>query len=242
MGTVFRLTLRQLAGRRRLAIVVLLAAVPVGLAVVLNAFLADEQDFTENFVTGLVDRLLVSIILPIVVMTLATAAFGNELEDRTLNMLVLKPVSRVSIVLPKLLGSITVAAPLLVAAMVAVSLIALADGGMRAAAAAGGALFVGVVAYAALFTWVGLLTTHALGFALVYVFLWENLVTSFLPGVRYLSVRGYTLGTLYGLDDVTFRSIGDDVIELPAALVGAGVVTVAFSLLTVWRLRRMDVP
>ena len=242
MGTVFRLTLRQLAGRRRLAIVVLLAALPIGLAIVLNGFLAAEEDFTENFVMGLVDRMLVSIILPIIVMTLATAAFGNEVEDRTLNMLVLKPVSRVSIVLPKLLGSIVIAAPLLVAATVAVSLIALADGGARAAAAAGAALLVGVVAYAALFTWAGLLTTHALGFGLVYVFLWENLVTSFLPGVRYLSVRGYTLGTLYGLDDVTFRSIGDDVIELPAALVGAGVVSVAFFLLTVRRLRRMDVP
>ena len=77
---------------------------------------------------------------------------------------------------------------------------------------------------------------------LVYVFLWEGLASSLLPGVRYLSVRGYTLGTLYGLDDVTFRSIGQDAIELRAALIGAGVVALAFFLLTVWRLKRMDVP
>ena len=242
MATVFRLTLRQLAGRRRLAIVVLLAALPIGLTLVLNGFLADEEDFTEGFVDGIVNGMLIALILPIVVMTLATASFGNEVEDRTLNMLVLKPVSRVSIVLPKLVGSIVVAAPLLVAAAVAVSLIALADGGVRAAVAVGAALLVGVVTYAAIFTWAGLLTTHALGFGLIYVFLWESLVTSFLPGVRYLSVRGYTLGTLYGLDDVTFASIGDGAIELPAALVGAGVVSVAFFLLTVLRLRRMDVP
>ncbi len=242
MGTIFRLTLRQLASRRRLAIIVLLAALPIGLALLLNYFLADEEDFTEGFVEGIVDGMMISLIMPIIVLTLATAAFGNELEDRTLNMLVLKPVSRFSIVLPKLLGSITVAAPLIVAATVAVSLIALADGGMRAAAAAGAALLVGVVAYASVFTWAGLLTTHALGFGLVYVFLWEGLVMSLLPGVRYLSIRGYTLGTLYGLDEVTFRSIGEDAIELPAALVGAGVAFVGFFLLTWRRLKRMDVP
>ena len=242
MRTVFSLTLRQLASRRRLAIIVLLAAVPVGLAVLLNFFLADEEDFTEQFVDTIMGGLMISLILPIVVLTLATAAFGNEVEDRTLNMLVLKPVSRLSIVLPKLLGSITVAAPLIVAATVAVSLIALPDGGVRAAAAAGAALLLGVLVYAAVFTWAGLLTTHALGFGLVYVFLWEGLASSLLPGVRYLSVRGYTLGTLYGLDDVTFRSIGQDAIELPAALIGAGVVALAFFLLTVWRLKRMDVP
>ena len=242
MRTVFRLTLRQLASRRRLAIIVLLAAVPVGLAVLLNFFLADEEDFTEQFVDTIMGGLMISLILPIVVLTLATAAFGDEVEDRTLNMLVLKPISRLSIVLPKLLGSITVAAPLIVAATVAVSLIALPDGGACAAAAAGAALLLGVLVYAAVFTWAGLLTTHALGFGLVYVFLWEGLASSLLPGVRYLSVRGYTLGTLYGLDDVTFRSIGQDAIELRAALIGAGVVALAFFLLTVWRLKRMDVP
>ena len=240
MATVFRLTLRQLAGRRRLAIVVLLAAVPIGLAALLNAFLADEEDF--EFVSVIVDGMLVSVVLPLIVLTLATAAFGNEVEDRTLNMLVLKPVSRVSIVLPKLIASIAVAAPLLVAATVAISLIALGDGGVRALVAAAGAVGLGVVVYAAVFTWAGLLTTHALGFGLVYVFLWEVLVTSLLPGIRYLSVRGYTLGTMYGLDEATFRSLGEDAIELPAALVGAGVVAVVFFLLTVRRLMRMDVP
>ena len=240
MATVFRLTLRQLAGRRRLAIVVLLAAVPIGLAALLNAFLADEEDF--EFVSVIVDGMLVSVVLPLIVLTLATAAFGNEVEDRTLNMLVLKPVSRVSIVLPKLIASMAVAAPLLVAATVAISLIALGDGGVRALVAAAGAVGLGVVVYAAVFTWAGLFTTHALGFGLVYVFLWEVLVSSLLPGVRYLSVRGYTLGTMYGLDEATFRSLGEDAIELPAALVGAGVVAVVFFLLTVRRLKRMDVP
>ena len=243
MGTVFRLTLRQLASRRRLAIVVLLAAIPVGLTVLLNALLADEEDFTEQFVDNLVNGMLLGIILPIIVMTLATSAFGNELEDRTLNMLVLKPVSRLAIVVPKLVGSIVIAAPVLVASTAAVVLIALGDGGMRAVGAASAALFVGVVTYAAIFTWAGLITKNALAFALVYVFLWEALLTGFLPGLRYVSIRLYTVGVMHRLDETTFEALGGvDALTLIEALAGAGIVTAVFFLLTVRRLRRMDVP
>jgi len=100
---------------------------------------------------------------------------------------------------------------------------------------------VGVITYAAMFTWAGLLSSRALGFAVVYVFLWEGLLSSFLSGIRYLSVRGYTLSILHGLDEEIFASIGDRVIEFQAALVGAALVTVLFTYLTVRRLRTMDV-
>ena len=141
--------------------------------------------------------------MPIVVMALATSAFGNELEDRTLNVLVLKPISRAAIVLPKLLASILVTAPLMAGAGVAVAVIALGDGGVRAALATGVALGVGAITYAAMFTWAGLLSSKALGFALVYVFLWEATLSSLFDGVRFLSVKGYTMGILYGLDETT---------------------------------------
>ena len=241
MGALLGLSLRQMTGRTRLIIIVLLAAIPIGLAMLLDILVSDEPDFNENFIETIVDRLIVGAIMPIVVMTLATAAFGNELEDHTLNVLVVKPISRMAIVLPKLLGSIIVSGPLIVAVGVAVVLIAVRDGGASAAIAAGIAVAAGVVAYAAIFTWAGLLSTKALGFALVYVFLWEQLVSSFMSGVRYLSVRGYTLGILHGLDKDTYASLERDVIEFPAAIVGASVVTVLFIWLTVRRLQRMDV-
>ena len=239
---MLRFSLRQLAGRRRLLLVFLLSALPVVLAVILNAFASDDQDFNENFINTILDGIIIAGVMPIVVMSLATAAFGNEMEDRTLNVLVLKPVSRTAIVLPKLTASIVIAAPLLIAAGAAVTLIALEGGGTRAALATVAALFAGVVTYAAVFTWAGLMTSRALGFALVYVFLWEGILATFLGGVRYLSVRGYTLGILHGLDEQTFDSIGDRAIEFPAAVVGAVVVAVVFILLTVRRLQRMDVP
>ena len=167
--------------------------------------------------------------------------YAFELEDRTLNVLVLKPISRLSIVVPKLLGSIIVTGPVLVAAGVAVTAIALGGGGARALLATAAALSTGVIVYAAVFTWAGLISSRSLGFALVYVFLWEGLVTNFLSGARYLSVRGYTLGILHGLDEETFTPLAGRVIELPAAIVGAALVTIAFFVLTVRRLQRMDV-
>ena len=167
--------------------------------------------------------------------------YAFELEDRTLNVLVLKPISRLSIVVPKLLGSIIVTGPVLVAAGVAVTAIALGGGGARALLATAAALSTGVIVYAAVFTWAGLISSRSLGFALVYVFLWEGLVTNFLSGARYLSVRGYTLGILHGLDEETFTPLAGRVIELPAAIVGAALVTIVFFVLTVRRLQRMDV-
>ena len=241
MGPMFRLSLHQLAGRWRLILILLLAALPVTLAAVVSAFGGDDESYQAHFINTLLDGMIVGGVLPIVTMALATAAFGDELDDRTLSYLVLKPVPRLLIVLPKLLASIVVAGPLLIASGVIATILGL-DGGGQAAVAVGVALFAGVVTYAAIFTWAGLISSRALGFALIYVFLWEGLISSFLGGVRYLSVRGYTLAILHGVDENSFRVLDQRVIEFPAAIVGAAAVTLAFFWLTVRRLRRMDVP
>jgi ABC-2 type transport system permease protein len=180
-------------------------------------------------------------ILPIVTMTLATAAFGNELEDKTLSYLVLKPVSRLRLVVPKYAVTVLMAGPLLVVSGVIVAIIAYdADGRTVAALAVG--IAVGVVTYSSIFMWLGLMTTKALGFALFYVFLWEALLTSFPLGLGILSVRSYTVSIMYGIDETNLAELDQFSIRLATAAVGAGIVTVLFFYLTVRRLRRMDVP
>lgn len=242
MGPVFWLSLRQLSGRWRLALIFLLAALPVGLAVMVVVFAdVDADDFDESFINVLLDGMLVAAILPIVTMALSTAAFGNEVEDRTLSYLVLKPIARWRIAMPKVLASIAISGPLLIASGVAAALLGF-DGDVRAAVAVGVALFAGVAAYAAVFTWLGLLTNRAIAFALIYVLLWEGVIGSFLQGVNYLSVRGYTLAIMYGINETAFEELGSRVIEFPAGIVGAVAVTVVFLLLLVRRLQRMDVP
>ena len=251
MGPVFTLTLRQLASRNRLALILFLAAIPVGLATLISAVAGESEPDHGGFINGLLDGMLISGVMPIVIMVLATAAFGNELEDRTLGYLVLKPMPRWQIAMPKLLAVIVVGVPAVVASGVGVVLLGGSlfgatlvelDSTVQATLSIGVALLAGGIAYAALFTWAGLITTRALPFGLVYVFLWEGLLSSFLEGIRYLSVRGYTLAIMHGLDDVTFTDLDDRVIEFEAGLAGAIAITVVFAWLTVRRLRRMDIP
>ena len=168
-----------------------------------------------------------------------------------MSYLVLKPLPRSLIVLPKLLASVVVGGPLLIASGVVATILGggsmgaallVLDGDVQASFAVGVALFAGVVTYAAIFTWAGLISTRALAFALIYVFLWEGLISTFLGGVRYLSVRGYTLAIMHGIDEKSFEVLGERVIEFPSAVGGAAAITAVFFWLTVRRLRRMDVP
>ena len=252
MGALFRLSLRQLTGKWRLLLLVLLAALPIGLAVLVSLLLGEDETSNEEFVDTLLDALLIGAVMPIISLVLATALFGNEVEDQTLNYLVLRPVPRYQIVLAKFSAALAIGLPLVVLSGVIASWlggsgelgskIVLLDSDGVAIGAVGIALLLGFVAYTALFTWAGLMSTNALPFALVYVILWEGVISSFLGGIRYLSVRGYTLGLVHGLDDVSFADLSGRAIELPAALIGVAAVTIGFFYLTVRRLSQMDVP
>ena len=241
MGEIFLLSIRQLTGPVRLGLILLLSALPVALAMILAATTGEEGIGRDDFVNVMLSGLLVAGVLPIVVMTLGTATFGNELEDGTLGNLALMPLARWQIVLPKLLATLTIAIPVVVASGVVTSLIGLGLDARAALSVAVG-LLLGVAAYSAIFTWTGLVTSRALAVALLYVILWEGIIGSLVRGVGYLSVRGYTLGVLHGLDSAAFEAVGDRVIALPAAIVGALLVTAVFYALAVWRLTRMDVP
>ena len=236
IGALFMLALRQAAAPRRAVFLALLALLPLGLAALIRALANIDGG---ELIGGVLEGLVVNIVLPLVVMVLATSAFGNEVEDRTLSLLTTKPVPRWSIVLAKLAATIIVAAPLLIAVSAVVTMMD-PDGSGKAAVAAAAGTLVGVVTYASAFTWAGLLTTRALGFGLIYVLLWEAIITSFLEGARYLSVRSYTQGTIHGLDETTFNEAL--AIDLQAALIGAALVTALFFFLSVRRLSRMDVP
>ena len=241
MREVFLLSLRQLTGPLRLGLILLLSALPVALAAILAATTGEEGIGRDDFVNVMLSGLLVAGVLPIVVMTLGTAAFGNELEDGTLGNLALMPLARWQIVLPKLLATLTISVPMIIASGVATSLIGIGFE-VRATLSVAVALLLGVASYSAIFTWTGLVTSRALAVALLYVILWEGIIGSLIRGVGYLSVRGYTLGVLHGLDSAAFDAVGDRVIALPAAIVGALLVTAVFYGLAVWRLTRMDVP
>src|SRR5690606_8273736 len=109
MREVYLLTLRQLAGRWRLAVMAVLAALPV--LVTTLVLQGDTAPSIANFETIALSGLLAGSILPLVVLAIAASAFANELDDRTLANLPLAPIPRWQIVVPKLLAAMSLAAP-----------------------------------------------------------------------------------------------------------------------------------
>src|ERR687890_2892068 len=103
---VTTLTVRQFTGGRTARLVLALSLIPALFAAI---YVARPWEVTPNeFATDLFRELIVPTLLPIVILLPATAAFGEELEDDTLPYLLMKPISRVRIVLGKYLATILV--------------------------------------------------------------------------------------------------------------------------------------
>jgi ABC-2 type transport system permease protein len=239
MLTIYKLSLTQMLRPKRLLILLFIASVPVALSVVAAIFPPDTEDlvsFRDDFLMG---PMVISAVLPIITVVLGTASLGHEIEDQTMTYLFLKPVSRWGIILPKFLATITVAGVVVIGSGVLTTVI-VPGGGVTTSVAAAVGLGVGVLAYTSIFTWAGLMTSHALAVGLVYVFVWEAAIVGFLQGVRWLSIRHYTEATIHGFDDIQFA--GDTAtLTLSQALVAAGIVVALFVALTLRRLTRMDV-
>lgn len=237
MGSVYRLTLRQLTGRWRLLIMTVLAAMPVVIAWIT---LSDETTpSVREFETAILGAMLAGSIAPLVVLAIAAAAFANEIEDRTLANLTLAPIARWKIALPKLLATITIAGPFIAASALLTSHIAFL-GDTRATIAVTVSAVAGVALYASAFVWLGLVSTQAIGLGLLYIVLWEGFFSGFVSGVRLLSIRHYAIALMHGVDERRFA--GSNHMSLEVAIIMSLLVFGGFLLFSVRRLRTMDVP
>ncbi len=238
MNPLYIVSLRQLTGRPRLIIIGLLALVPILVGVAVS--FGDGQDANDLDET-LIALLFGAAVLPIIALTVSTAALGTDLEDRTLSNLTLTPTPRWGIILPKLAAAVTVAAPpILVSAIVSISLAYEGDSQVIASVVVG--MVLAILAYSAVFLWLGLTTGRALGYGLMYIFLWEFLFTGFVSGVRFLSIRAYMIGVIRGVDDNRFVDDANQVISMPVSITVLLALIVIFTFLAVRRLRSMDVP
>lgn len=237
MRSIYLLTLRQLFGRWRLLIMTVLAAMPVVFAMLVLRF--PPSPSVEEFEVVVFSAMLAGSIGPLVVLAIATAAFANEIEDRTLANLTLAPIPRWQIVVPKLLAAITLAAPFMAASALLTSHVAFL-GDWTATIAVTTAILVGVALYSSAFVWLGLVTSYAIGFGLLYIVLWEGFFSGFVSGVRLLSIRHYSIALMHGLDPRRFAEA--DTLSFGVAVSTAIIVFGGFLWLTVRRLRRLDVP
>ena len=237
MGAIYRLTLRQLLGRWRFVIMAVLAAMPVVLTILFVSF--ESSPSVAQFEDVVLDVMLAGSIIPLVVLAIATPAFGNEVDDATLSNLTLAPVARWKIALPKLLAPVTIAGAFVAASAWGTSQVAYL-GDTRAVLAVTGGALAGVALYSSLFVWLGLATRRAVWIGLGYVVLWEELFAGFVSGARLLSIRHHTITLMHGIDPRRFAEGGT--LEVQVAVIASLLVFAGFFWLTVRRLKRMDVP
>ena len=233
---VTTLTVRQFTGGRTVRLVLALSLIPALFAAI---YVGRPWEVTPNeFAVDLFRELIVPTLLPIVVLLPATAAFGNELEDGTLPYLLMKPVSRLRLVLGKYAAVLLVSIPALLAGLAATMLIAAQAPGAgdlgRILAAMAGASAAAAALLGAVFLLVSLVIPRALLAGMIYIFAWESLLGRFLPGVRAISSREQALQVFDGI-------LSDDFPAASNAALTMLVIVVVCLLLAVWRLRSMQV-
>ncbi len=239
--TIFILALRQSMSIRRVAVLVLLAAIPLVIAIVSNLLNTDwDSEVTQGFIQGLIFNTG----LPLIALIVAAPVFADEIEDRTLTNLMLSPIARWQISIPKMLAaSAIVAIPMALSTFVSILLV-LQDNSYSAAIVGAFGILIGSLAFVSLFAFVGTLTTRAVVFGIVYVFGFEALISTAIPGLKYVSISGNTLSILHELNATLIdapRSGSNQLPPIEYAIIAIITVIIVCNVATVWRLKRMDV-
>jgi ABC-2 type transport system permease protein len=235
---IFVLTLRQLLGRRRTFALVGLALLPLLVAAVVRASdsSSDPVDPVDNALLNY--RLIVTTLLPLVTLVLSTTSLGTEIEDGTIVYLLSKPLSRAQVITAKLMASWLPAAVLVsLSAALSGSIALRGSGEFELLLALVASSVLGALAYSSVFLLLSLLTSRALVIGLIYVFIWEGIVTGLFSGTRTLSIREYTLGVG---DLLTGNSELDARLDGVIALVLMAVVTTAVTAFAIRRLNRFE--
>jgi len=205
-------TLRALVTRRRTVLLVLLAALPVLIALLgrIAGGAGDAEDLLGGSVVG--------VCLPLIALVFGVSALGAELEDGTAVYFLVKPIPRWRIVLAKaaVAGGLTLAL-VLPATIVAglIGRVSVADTVAFAVAVIGGGL-----AYTSLFVALSVLTTRALVLGLAYVLVWEGILSGLLEGSLFLSIREATLAVAVEVSGSRF--LDRSALDAPTALLVLG--------------------
>jgi len=235
--TIAWITMRSTLGRKR----AFLFAIPALILILFTVALKVSRPPSRPWPSHVLGTLGFSVLLPLTALIIGTSVLGAEIDDGSIIHLLATPVRRSSVVMTKfivatLLTMVFAAIPELVAALIA------GGGSSPPAAASGGpgsfvvisgsklalGLFVGALAcsviYNAVFVMVSVATTRAIAVGLLYVLIWEALLSNFVSGARLLSVSHYGLGIANGFAHDPSLAAGLGV--LTSVIMGA-VVTVA---------------
>jgi ABC-2 type transport system permease protein len=234
---IARVTLRALVSRRRTVLMLLLAAVPILVAVLVRANAEGIREVRQTL-----DGLVVRIILPLIALVFGTAALGAELEDGTGVHLLTKPISRTTIVLAKVAVAGTLTALLAVPSTVVAALLMARPGSDVGgiATSLGLGVLAGSYVYAAIFAALSIITSRGLIIGLGYALIWEGLLAGLLPGTQVFSVREYVRGIANAVSPEVIDSLVGGAALIYALVTLAGALVIASYGLATYEVRGGD--
>jgi ABC-type transport system involved in multi-copper enzyme maturation permease subunit len=201
---IFELVLGQMLWARRTTLMALAATAPILLAIVARVTLSSGTavlqingrriDSEAMFATA-ISLLYIRFIVPAIGMFYGTSLIADEVEEKTITYLFMRPIPRGSIVLGKYLAYVLCAISVVLpsAAIVFMVMVPFEDMAMLFRTFIGnlGVLALGLVAYGAVFLWTGAMFRRPLVGGLLFVFGWEQLAVV-LPGyVGQLTIAHY---------------------------------------------------
>lgn len=204
------------------------------LAVVL-AFVARSAEDADQAGVDVLTAYGFGLLVPLAALMLATPMLGNLIEDGLLVYLWLKPVPRWHLAVAALAAVVSALVPVVV---VPVTLSAVIAGGSSLVGPSIIASVFGVLAYAAIYLFLGARFSWGLWLGLVYLVLWENVMSRLGDGMARLSIRSYMLSMLdWGTDQ---EIDGGGRATVAAIIVPLAVAAVATAL-TAWTLQTRDI-
>lgn len=225
--TIARITVRGLFGRRRFLLLLPLPVLLVVLAALADALAPNVTSWGEGVLVGLG----VAVVLPVMALIVGTGVLGSEIDDGTLVHVLAKPLPRSAIVLTKLVvatavTAVVVGVPIFVAGVLADSV------RLGLALAVGSA--VGALAYSALFLALSLVNRRPVLIGLLYVMIFEGLLSNVVSGPRVISVQKYVVAIA---DGIAGSHLLTGELSAPVAVALAAVLTVVCTWLAISRLR-----
>lgn len=201
--TIAWITLRATLGSRRKY----LFAIPGLILIVFTLALKAAHLQSGDWQSHVLSVFGFTVLLPLSALLIGTNVLGAEVDDGSIVHLLATPVRRASVIMTKYavatgLTVVFAAVPELIAAFISgggstpptpTTAPATISDGKFALAMFVGALAAAVI-YNALFVMVSVATTRAIAVGLLYVLIWESVLSNIISGARLLSIGHYGLG------------------------------------------------
>jgi len=207
LNAVFRLSLAVLLKSRRTLVIGLLSVLPAvgaaaGAALVLSGIASHEVTGFEIYgyiITGI----YLYVMLVMVTLFYGTALVSDELEDKTLTYLLMRPVPKATIYLGKYLAYLVAGSLLLIPSAALCFLITMTADPVGEAVhhlpvllQDLGVLALGILSYGALYALLGAVSKRPVFVGLLFALVWETAVT-FIPGyLSKLTIKHYLTSLL----------------------------------------------